>query len=662
MTEKQKQYYKSQLANFLKNDLKIDITKPFLCLNPTHPDEHPSMSFNPKNNTVHCFACDTTYDIFDLVGVLYHIENTADKFRKVEAIIKGTPEGYKDIENIRDEIQSRAAKVGEQEKPEKELPVLMEYYKQCRENLSKCDYLRNRGISDEIAKKFIIGYDFNFYGIGGKKWQALIIPTDGVSYSARNIDKNADKKERSKKHGVETLFNYATIKTTPDKPIFIVEGEIDALSFSEIGENAISLGGVANYRKIAKKVKFYKDKYQSEFKSYFLIALDNDEKGKEFAEKLKEDLEKHNLKGYILNDIYGQYKDANDYLVADKEGFIKAVKGAKDMGENTDVIETERVLKEYKEKSNKSHLQLFINGIGKDADTPCIPTGMKKLDKILDGGFYEGLYFIGAISSIGKTTLITQIGDQIAKRGTDILIFSLEMSRNELIAKSISRETLLYCTGEGLSDAEKQKKKAIPLNYAKTTRGITDGNRWDNYSEEEKDAICQSISNYDKYAENIYIFEGIGNIGINEVREITENHIRITGKKPVVIIDYIQILAPINEKASDKQNLDKTVLELKRMSRDLKITVIGISALNRGSYNGAVGMEAFKESGAIEYGCDVLFGLQFKGIGTNEFKISNARSRNPRELELTILKNRNGSAGNSIDFEFYPLFNYFKEI
>ena len=46
----------------------LPLHKPFACLNPAHRDAHPSMGYNEKNQTVHCFACGATYDIFDLVG------------------------------------------------------------------------------------------------------------------------------------------------------------------------------------------------------------------------------------------------------------------------------------------------------------------------------------------------------------------------------------------------------------------------------------------------------------------------------------------------------------------------------------------------------------------------------------------------------------------
>ena len=85
----------------------------------------------------------------------------------------------------------------------------------------------------------------------------------------------------------------------------------------------------------------------------------------------------------------------------------------------------------------------LIDGIADSINTPYIPTGFKNFDSILDGGLYEGVYILGAIPSLGKTTLALQIADQIAEAGEDVLIFSLEMARRELMAKSISRLTLL---------------------------------------------------------------------------------------------------------------------------------------------------------------------------------------------------------------------------
>ena len=102
--------------------------------------------------------------------------------------------------------------------------------------------------------------------------------------------------------------------------------------------------------------------------------------------------------------------------------------------------------------------------------------------------------------------------------------------------------------------------------------------------------------------------------------------------------------------------------DLKRLSRDCKIPVVVISSFNRENYGSKVSMQAFKESGAIEYSTDVLIGLQLKGTGEKGFDIDDAKAKNPREIEAVILKNRNGAAGKKIFYKYYTMFNYFREI
>ena len=292
-----------------------------------------------------------------------------------------------------------------------------------------------------------------------------------------------------------------------------------------------------------------------------------------------------------------------------------------------------------------------MDGIADSVNTPYIPTGFNKLDDIFDGGLYEGLYIFGAISSLGKTTLITQIADQIAQSGTDVLIFSLEMARTEIMSKSISRHTLQEVLSTGGN-----------MRNAKTARGITTGKKYERYSSAEMELITTAIKTYAEYANHIYIQEGIGDIGAAEIRDAVKKHISFTGNTPVVVIDYLQILAPADVRATDKQNTDKAVMELKRISRDFKLPILGISSFNRENYSNAVTMAAFKESGAIEYSSDVLIGLQLKGAGGKGFDATEEKRKNPREVELVILKNRNGRTGDTVDFSYYPMFNYFAEL
>jgi len=251
---------------------------------------------------------------------------------------------------------------------------------------------------------------------------------------------------------------------------------------------------------------------------------------------------------------------------------------------------------------------------------------------------------------------LQQIGDQIAESGKDVLYISLEMSKHELMAKSISRNTY---------NIFKNDNRYL-LSECKTTRGIlTAGAKANLFSRGERELIAQAIEDYrEKPAKHLYIYEGLADIGINEIEKTATMLTQINGDPPVIIIDYLQILKPYDVRATDKQNADRNIVGLKRLSRDLNTPVLVISSFNRDNYNSDLTMRAFKESGSIEYSADVLAGLQLKLNGDKSPEaIQNAISEIPRKVEFKILKNRNGQYPKSgIGFLFNPMFNYFEEI
>lgn len=606
-------------------------------------------AFSIKNGTSwKCFSCNAGGDIFDLYGAINGTTDHNEQLRGLSEMYGIQVAGYRSTaQEVFREYQNQPKNerythmdIHTNTYTHTDTETNLAYYRECQSHLQETDYHLKRGISQQTANRFMLGYDSQYTkSTGGAVWQALIIPTGYYSYVARNTDPQADSKSRYRKTGQATPLNSKALQTAT-KPIFIVEGEIDALSIIEAGGEAIGLGSTAN-------IDLFINNYLKKQKPAqpLVIALDNDEKGQTATEKLEKALAELGLAYYIYNPA-GEHKDANEALIADRDTFIQAVAHAEHLEE--EALEAER--EEYLKTSSYSHLQEFINGIAESVNTPATPTGFYSLDEILDGGLYEGLYILGAITSLGKTTLALQIADQIADSGRDVLIFSLEMARAELMSKSISRLTLLDVLENGGE-----------ISNAKTNRGITAGARWARYSQTEKDLIQRAISSYGEYAKHIYIHEGIGDIGVEQIRETIERHIRFTGRKPLVLVDYLQIVAPYSERATDKQNTDKAVLELKRISRDFKTTVIAISSLNRMSYKDAISMEAFKESGAIEYSADVLLGLQLKGAGKKDFDATAEKKKNPRTIELVILKNRNGAVGERATFAYYPLFNFFEE-
>ena len=605
------------------------------CGSGTGPHGTGAFSINPKEPTkFRCFSCGKGGDIFDVIGEVENLPRPLDQLKRAAEIYnididynaKGEPKKVDKKSNINQQAADYKA-----------------FFLAANKDIEKTDY--HRGLSLDTLNRFKIGYV--------EKWRhpkaptaptspRLIIPTSDESYLAR--DTRAEIPERQKpfsksKVGSIHIFNLAALDNDT-KPIFITEGEIDALSIIDVGGEAVALGSTAKVKSFLEIVKVKRPTRP------LIIALDNDEAGEKAADELAAGLEALKIPFY-RNNPAGQYKDANDALQANREAFRDAVAVAE--SEQDDVEQAQR--EAYLKTSTANHIQEFVDGIADSVNTPVIPTGFEELDKVLEDGLYEGLYVVGAISSLGKTTLMTQIGDQIAQRGHDVLIFSLEMARTELMAKSISRHTLEIVLYNGGNTAD-----------AKTARGITTASRYKNYSPQVIELIDNAIKEYSKYAGHIYINEGIGDIGVEQIGETIRQHIRFTGNIPLVIIDYLQVIEPYSERATDKQNTDNAVKELRRLSRELKAPIVAISSFNRANYKEAVGMAAFKESGLIEYSADVLIGLQLKGAGVKGFDATEAKRKDPREVELVILKQRNGRAGDCIEFKYYPLFNFFKEV
>lgn len=435
------------------------------------------------------------------------------------------------------------------------------------------------------------------------------------------------------------------------EPVFITADTGDKLTIEINGGDTLLLPDGAG--QLIKTIKDY------DIQRPLIILSSHDAEHEKENNKIFYQIRNAGLEIYKLDIIptetkaTGDYKDIQEFYAIDPEKFKQAIAEAK----RIQFTEFEKSFNYYKQSD-------FLNGLSKSATTPAIPTGFKTLDSagFLDGGLYEGLYIIGAISSLGKTTLMLQIADQIASAGQDVLYISLEMSTNELIAKSISR----YTTQDigNAKDAE-----TLP----KTVRNITDMRRYQYYTGQEIDHINKAIGAYFKdTGKTMRIVEGIGNITADTIEGYIKEHIRHKGQAPIVFIDYLQLLAqPLDENGrrhsmTDKQITDLNVLRLKQISRDYKTPVFAISSFNRNSYHTPVSMESFKESGAIEYSSDILIGLERKDAGIKDPEKIEERNRREietgiREVRLKILKNRNGQTGGQLLFNYSFKYNLFTE-
>ena len=223
-------------------------------------------------------------------------------------------------------------------------------------------------------------------------------------------------------------------------------------------------------------------------------------------------------------------------------------------------------------KNTTYTLQDYLSYIQDDTQVKKTRTGFDKLDNLLNGGLPNGLITLGAIPSLGKTTFALQVADNMANmENTKVLFFSLEMSRFDIISKSLSR--LSYLADD-----------------------LNNYNFDDLLSNNELIDYEALLSKYEPIANNLYTidFYDLKNIKsfIRQFRDLHENY------NVVVIIDYLQYI--LGEKnGNDKQVVDIITKELKELVKELNICIIEISSLNRTNYSGSITMESFKESGSI---------------------------------------------------------------
>lgn len=617
-----------------------------------------------------CFKCNQIInnDVIDIIAIVHGLQiGSKEAFEKayeiynIEIIDNKQTLGGQNLDKratgYQQKTDTNTTKNTQESKQNEGLKMIQKYIKDSHDSLhSNQDeafkYLIGRGLTEDIIYNFNIGYD-------SKKNYVVIPYSKDIEhcnyYILRNINDNEDNRYRkppSEQAGKEPIFNVEDMHQNID-PVFVVESPFCALSIIQEGFKCVSIGGTGG-RKLTDYIK------DNKIKPSLILALDKEPSGQKAQEQLYKELLNLNIDVVNSDDFHSsQVKDPNEYIQENKENFKKWL--------DNEVLKIKDYKTYYKQnQSLMNYLNTFEKEFEKEGEKP-ISTGFKTLDNFLDGGLFAGLYCIGGISSLGKTTFTLQIADQIAESGQDVLIFSLEMSKREILAKSLSRLT---------ANINQKSKKAT----GKTTREILKGGR--DWTNKDKTTLKETLNQYRSIVKNIYIYEGVGDIGVKEIREKVLRHCEITGNTPVIIIDYLQILAPYDPKMTDKQNTDKNVIELKRLSRDLKTPVVVISSFNRENYNNTVSMASFKESGAIEYSSDVLIGLQFNFMRQaekdengkdrsdkdkknfideeREKVFEKARNGNAQEINLKVLKNRNGNKGDLI-FKYYPMFNKFIE-
>lgn len=612
-------------------------------------------------------GCYTNADIFQIVGIERNlptfneqIEYLSDYFglqldRSQSSTASRAPTGAQLPELP--EVDAAAAAPDPVKEKDPEIDYTP-FFLQAAAGINNTDY--HRGISLDTLQRFNVGFVPNWRHPKAPETvptsPRLIIPTSKHGYLARDtrppetIPESAKDYKKSKV-GKQAIFN-ADALAAASKPIFIVEGEIDAMSIEDIGGHAVGMGSIAYSNMLIEAIQKAAEQRKAAGRPFppFIIALDNEEKAQNVARNIAETLHKMGIAAEVKPDIWQPHKDPNDFLMTglshEREQLQKRIQRQEAAAEGSGEAD---YFSTYADTGTENLLSwIFSQG----TERIYTPTGFTELDRILNGGLYnEKLYAIGAISSLGKTTLAMQIADNIARSGRDVLIFSLEMSERELIGRSVSRLTY-----------EITQRSKLPAGYAKTDTGIMLYEKWANYTGQEMELIEKAVFEHrDTIGHNKKILSSADGYTVNDIDAAITKHISITGRKPVVFVDYLQIIRAAGNGMTDKQKIDNDVSTLKRAAVKHNVPIMVISSFNRDNYQNKASFAAFKESGSIEYSVDVCIGLQLAGVGKKDFDVDAAKAAEPREIELIVLKQRQGKTGIKIGYDYIPRFNHFAE-
>ncbi len=661
-----KEIVKGYLESYLQGK-GINTRKPFNCLNPQHPDAHPSMSYDRRNNRCKCFSCGASYDIFNLIGIDYRLSDYNDIFNKAYEIYGIQIDG----QTWTAPAKAPAPPKIQSPPPEKPLKDYTEDFKKWRAALEGSpaqEYLSNRGISLETAKKYYIGYNPSYYATRFKQtWNAVIIPTSKNTYVVRNMATNCDHDKRyDATKGDRHAFNKTALTGT--EPVFITEGELDALSILEVGYQATGLGGLGKIKLVEYLIS---ERDSGNAIAPLILAFDNDEPGNNTSKEISEMLNNAHIAFYKPFDVYGVQKDANECLTANRGDFEANLRGIvqdatnyfNELRENPPQ-EPETPAEDQDEiKPVGAFIDLFKQH--REETKSNIRTGFLSLDKALGGGFSNELYILGADTGTGKSAIASVLAQNIALQGIDVLYYALEMGRDEFIARGascISKDN----ENNPFDDALK------PIKFSEILNDTYD-EKTDKFYRRAYSQYAPFVEEYQKrYGDHLYIIEG----GINgrtakdiatAVKDFKQKH---GNKQLAVFIDYLQLLgAERDDKLQkDQMNVMSTAVKiLKSLASQEGATVFAISSVANDKKWQNINEASFKYSGDISYTGGVLLGWNWKGVTDepNEERrkevIAKSKENEYRTMFLEILKQRNGERNNEILLTYMPAYNYIED-
>ena len=249
-----------------------------------------------------------------------------------------------------------------------------------------------------------------------------------------------------------------------------------------------------------------------------------------------------------------------------------------------------------------------------------VPSHFHQLDTMLSGFQKSDLIILGARPSFGKTALALDIARQAAIHGKSVGIFSIEMSREQVIDRFIAAQA------------------KIPLWRLRTGRLNNDM---------EFSLVQQAL---DELSKVTLFIDDTPSPTMLQIRSSTRR-LQMEQGLDLLIIDYLQLIRPRTSSENMVQQVTEISRELKALARELNIPVLALSQLSRAVDSRDIKiprLSDLRESGSLEQDADVVMFI---------YRKDRERIDVPEEeqnlVEIIIAKHRNGPVG-SVKLRFDP--------
>ena len=253
-----------------------------------------------------------------------------------------------------------------------------------------------------------------------------------------------------------------------------------------------------------------------------------------------------------------------------------------------------------------------------------VPTGFHDLDYKTSGFQPSDLILLAARPSMGKTAFVLNVVDYVTvRRGIPCMVFSLEMSKEQLVNRMLSME----------SNVDTQKLR---------TGTLTDSD-WD--------AVVEGVG---VIGSSTLIIDDTPGISVTELRSKCRK-VKLEHGLGMVIIDYLQLMTGSGKNGDNRQQeISEISRSLKALARELKAPVVALSQLSRACETRADHrpmLSDLRESGAIEQDADVVMFLYRDDYYNKDSEMKDI-------AEVIIAKQRNGPIG-TVNLLWMPQFTKF---